>query len=142
MSRDAAEKLVASREGRMCVQLYRRADGAVVTRDCSRLRAAAERATRFAARSTVAIFSVALFPLIYWAPATLSAGTRQALDTMESWIMKLVPAPSRTAGGMPPPTRLAGDVSVPTMGEIEPATQPTTNPSMLLGKISAPFRPQ
>jgi hypothetical protein len=34
MSRDEAEAFLASREGRACVRLYRRADGTVLTRDC------------------------------------------------------------------------------------------------------------
>ena len=34
MTRDEAEALIASREGRACVRLYRRADGTVLTRDC------------------------------------------------------------------------------------------------------------
>ena len=35
MTRDEAEALVRSAEGELCVQLYRRADGTVVTKDCA-----------------------------------------------------------------------------------------------------------
>jgi hypothetical protein len=34
MPRDEAEALLAAREGKMCVRLYRRADGTVMTSDC------------------------------------------------------------------------------------------------------------
>lgn len=40
MTREEAERLVAEREGEVCVQFYRRADGSVVTRDCAVLAAA------------------------------------------------------------------------------------------------------
>src|SRR5262249_20372839 len=49
MTRAEAEQLIASREGRLCVRFYRRADGTVLTRDCPRgLRALSERASRIA----------------------------------------------------------------------------------------------
>ena len=35
MTSEDAEELVASREGRLCVRFYRRADGTVITRDCA-----------------------------------------------------------------------------------------------------------
>lgn len=34
LSREAAEQLVAEKEGRMCVRFYQRADGTVLTNDC------------------------------------------------------------------------------------------------------------
>lgn len=34
MTRDEAERLVAEREGRLCVRFYRRTDGTLLTRDC------------------------------------------------------------------------------------------------------------
>src|SRR3954469_12302446 len=41
MSRGEALRLVAAREGRVCLRIFRRPDGTVVTADCwSRLRAA------------------------------------------------------------------------------------------------------
>jgi hypothetical protein len=43
MGRREAERLVGSREGRLCVRFYRRADGTVLTRDCG---AAARRLAR------------------------------------------------------------------------------------------------
>ena len=49
MTRAEAERLIASREGRLCVRFYRRADGTILTRDCPRgLRALSERVSRIA----------------------------------------------------------------------------------------------
>jgi len=44
LSRDEARRLIANREGRLCVRIFRRPDGTVATDDCwSRLRAARKR---------------------------------------------------------------------------------------------------
>jgi hypothetical protein len=49
MTRADAERLIASREGRLCVRFYRRVDGTIITRDCPKgLRALAERVSRIA----------------------------------------------------------------------------------------------
>src|SRR6266550_4734700 len=49
MTRDAAETLVAEREGRLCVRFYRRADGTVITRDCENAwKRAAKRVSKLA----------------------------------------------------------------------------------------------
>src|SRR5262245_51727882 len=39
MSREEAEQLILQKEGKLCVQFYRRADGSVVTRSCAVVRA-------------------------------------------------------------------------------------------------------
>jgi hypothetical protein len=38
MSREEAEALILQKEGKLCVQFYRRADGSVVTRSCAAVR--------------------------------------------------------------------------------------------------------
>jgi hypothetical protein len=43
MSMDEAEKLIVEKEGRLCVRLYRRNDGTVLTKDCPKGLAAARR---------------------------------------------------------------------------------------------------
>jgi len=43
MTREQAEALLSRREGRLCVRFYRRADGTVVTADCTPQRFAAAR---------------------------------------------------------------------------------------------------
>ncbi|MBI1784818.1 hypothetical protein HYR69_06710 [Candidatus Sumerlaeota bacterium] len=39
MTPEEAEKLILTTEGRVCIQIYRRADGTVVTKDCTPIRA-------------------------------------------------------------------------------------------------------
>jgi hypothetical protein len=54
LSRNEAEKLIVSTEGRLCARLFRRADGTVITRDCPvGLRALKRRV----AKRTAAIFA-------------------------------------------------------------------------------------
>src|SRR5215470_16116347 len=49
MTKLEAERLIASREGRLCVRFFRRADGTILTKNCPRgLRAATERISRIA----------------------------------------------------------------------------------------------
>jgi hypothetical protein len=38
MSKEEAEELILQKEGKLCVQFYRRADGSVVTRSCAAVR--------------------------------------------------------------------------------------------------------
>jgi len=54
MTRQAAEKLVAQREGRLCVRFYRRTDDTVLTQDCPR---GLEAVRRAAWRAASAVFA-------------------------------------------------------------------------------------
>ncbi len=62
MTADEVEGLVQSRDGRMCIRLYRRADGTVLTKDCPvGLRALQKRLGRYAAAafaSVLGLFSI------------------------------------------------------------------------------------
>lgn len=61
MTRLEAERLVANREGRMCVRFYRRADGTTLTRDCPKgLQAMIRRVSRIAGAALSAFISVNL----------------------------------------------------------------------------------
>jgi hypothetical protein len=61
MTRVEAERLIASREGRMCVRFYRRADGTILTRDCPRgLQAIIRRVSRLAGAALSAFMSLNL----------------------------------------------------------------------------------
>jgi len=61
MTRAEAEQLIASREGRLCVRFYRRADGTILTRDCpTGLRARVRRLSRLAGAALAAIMSTGL----------------------------------------------------------------------------------
>ena len=59
MTRREAESLIASREGRLCVRYYRRADGTILTRNCPRgLEAMVRRVSRIAGAALSAAMSL------------------------------------------------------------------------------------
>jgi Carboxypeptidase regulatory-like domain len=59
MSRVEAERLIATREGRLCVRFYRRADGTIITRNCPRgLEALIRRVSRIAGAALSAMMSL------------------------------------------------------------------------------------
>lgn len=59
MTRWEAESLIASREGRLCVRFYRRADGTILTRNCPRgLQAMIRRVSRMAGAALSAAMSL------------------------------------------------------------------------------------
>lgn len=59
MTRTQAEALIAGTEGRLCVRLYKRADGAVMTQDCPvGLRAVRVRAAKIAGTVFAALLSL------------------------------------------------------------------------------------
>lgn len=64
MTTQEIESLVQKREDRLCIRLYRRADGTVLTKDCPvGLRAVRQRAARFASASLATVLG--LFSLTY-----------------------------------------------------------------------------
>jgi hypothetical protein len=70
MTRLEAERLIASREGRLCVRFYRRADGTILTRDCPKgLRARVRRISRIAGAALSAIMGAGLAALTPMASA-------------------------------------------------------------------------
>jgi hypothetical protein len=132
MTREAAEALVRSREGELCVRYYRRADGTVLTADCSvgvrrkrvQLVAAAGAVTALAAGAAAMAFArmggVGAPP----PPVTMVQGGAVALPEAP---------PLTTAPNPPPPVEALGQMEVqggigaPRMGEM-PA--PTHRPRM------------
>jgi hypothetical protein len=61
MTGSEAEQLIASREGRLCVRFYRRADGTIITRDCPRaLKKLIQRVSRIAGAALSAMMSLSL----------------------------------------------------------------------------------
>jgi len=61
MTRAEAEDLLGTSEGRVCVRFFRRADGTVMTKDCSPVRAArARRALAYSAAVVVVMFVQAM----------------------------------------------------------------------------------
>lgn len=117
MSRGEALRLVAAREGRVCLRIFRRPDGTVVTADCwSRLRAARARG----AGAFLAILVVA-------GMAELAAMAFGILG------LRRLTEGGRTMG-MRGPERM-GDVVVPR--QVPPAPPPVLPPAQeLMGKIA------
>ncbi|HEX8737301.1 MAG TPA: carboxypeptidase-like regulatory domain-containing protein [Pyrinomonadaceae bacterium] len=59
MTRKEAENLIVNREGRVCLRLYKRADGTILTKDCPiGLRAYQKRAARLAGAAFAAILGL------------------------------------------------------------------------------------
>jgi hypothetical protein len=122
MPRGEAERLVRETEGRVCVRLYRRADGTVVTADCEgAMRLAVRRAGRLAKTVTAMVITAALAPLGFsrWLGASPTEGGKCVDVTAD------------------PPAK-QGELAV--MGDIAmPAVPPP--PPAIMGKMLAPPRP-
>jgi len=77
MTRQEAEQLIASREGRLCVRFYRRADGTILARDCPKgLRALTARVSRIAAAVLSAMMAVT--PVLGQSPAKTNPQSQDA----------------------------------------------------------------
>jgi len=118
MTRDAAQQLVAEREGRLCIRMYRRLDGTVVTADCEgALKLAAKRVGRLARAATAVVLTAALAPLglSRW----LSAAPTDKSSTPTVCVTP--PQPTRAMMGdmVEPPVQLLGKIRGPAkMGEM------------------------
>lgn len=103
MTREAAEALVANREGRLCIRFYRRADGTVTTVDCAPKRFAA---MRRAARQTMKASAALLVTLLTF---VLGLGLfRLSGVDVSSWLADTAIGKLAKAGGL---------VEEPMMGE-------------------------
>jgi hypothetical protein len=137
MTRSAAETLVAEREGRLCVQFYRRADGTVLTADCEGgWTLAAKRFGRWARTATAVVLTAALAPLglTRWgaaAPTEACEGTTtvQPADPPTATALTIlgrVRAPAQ-------PQAIRGEAMIPLTGAIvmplPPANPPSADPA-------------
>jgi hypothetical protein len=146
LSREEATRLLIERSetgGRLCVRLYKRSDGTVITRDCGGgVRAAARRAAKLAGTAVGVVLCAALAPVLIGAPTrkpdpdppgfgatvdTTVAGSWDRLvhplGRLRAWMhQRSVPAPPRGA--------LMGDIVMP--------MRPSTSPSApIVGKVTA-----
>jgi hypothetical protein len=123
MTRDAAEALVAEREGRVCVRFYRRADGMVLSSDCPVGARRLRLRERMWARISGAAASIALTAGLWLSRARADL----ALDAKQKQPAASTAAPAEDPGQPPligriiakaphPPTPLTGQVAVPVMG--------------------------
>jgi hypothetical protein len=90
MTRAEAERLIISREGRLCVRFYRRADGTILTRDCPRgWRALTARVSRVAGAVLTALMAVTpVFSQSQSAPASpTQAGDKQAQSALDVTVL-------------------------------------------------------
>jgi hypothetical protein len=95
MTRRDAEHLLLQGEGRTCLRLFRRADGTVLTRDCSAVLRAAPRKLACAGR---ALFAGALFTLVVAMAALwlLEQGTTKLGSRGDRWTSLRTCEPFRT----------------------------------------------
>ena len=106
MTRKEAEALLEGAEGRVCVRLYRRQDGKVLSRNCR-----AVRRMRQAARALVSTAAALLLGFLAWASGSAAVGLgqgglpavkrREPFRTIQRWIEG--PPPSQMIMGTPLP---------------------------------------
>jgi len=97
LSRAEVENLVATREGRLCIRLYKRADGTVITKDCPvGLRAYQKRVARFAGAALTAILG--LFSVSFG-----QKDDKKAIDAAKLKIMRTVSQNSALNGTITDP---------------------------------------
>ena len=134
MSREAAERLVAEREGKLCVRFYRRLDGTVITRDCEGAwKLAAKRVGRFARAATAVVLTAALAPLGFsrWLGA---APTEKSSSSSTPAVCVKPPQQATEVKGEP--MAVMGDFAMPVQ---PPPQQPPQQPQVqFLGRIANP----
>ena len=131
MARDEAEAFIAKREGRVCVRVYRRHDGTVVTKDCPVGRAALHRQVLALVGGVLA----AIF--LVGTGALASAG----LLASRQW---------HNAGGaalgnwfrLPSPATQMGEPQMGDMGVVEPLAPQTPPPMPIVEEVSSKRNPQ
>ncbi len=124
MSRNEAENLILSAEGRLCVRFYKRADGTVLTEDCPVGWARVKQRTR--------AYVTALASLIFsfFGALGLVAAFNKTNQTVMGDIAVSTPTPKATPKDMP---EVMGAIPMPT-----PKTTPKTTPDdrEIVGKIA------
>lgn len=111
MTREEAHQLIAQREGRVCVRLYRRADGTVITADCPIGRRHATRPMWWSVTGFVALMASGA---AVWsrpaAPANHSAPAIQTplVDRARTW-----PVVGAVVNRVSPQPVMMGDIAMP-----------------------------
>ena len=117
MSRRSAAALISSTEGRVCVRMFRRADGTVISRDCPiGLRAIRRRVTRLATAAAVAVMTLS-------ANIFASSGKRVARLTRTKSVTETM-----DSGSFSYTATISGTITDPTGAAIPNATVTLTNP--------------
>jgi hypothetical protein len=141
MTREAAQQLVAEREGRLCIRMYRRLDGTVVTADCEgAIKLAARRIGRFAKTMAAVVLTAALAPLGFsrWlnaAPTDKSSSSTPSVcvtppQPARAMMGDMVEPPVQFLGRMKAPAKMGEMAPLPLMGSPAPLPQPpSTQPT-------------
>lgn len=141
MARDEAEQLLAEREGSICVRVYQRADGMILTTDCPD-------GVRLRRRKRVAA-GVAAFGLAATAAAMLMPGERHLGEVMTQSV-EIVETPTaataatvETSGAPLGPRPMMGDMPVAPSGQpVQPPESPDPAQRLPCGLGPRPeFRP-
>jgi hypothetical protein len=139
MTRRDAEALLIASEGKICVRLYRRADGTVLTADCPvGLAAAMKKMKRMTLGATAACLAsaAAVFAFLGGTSPTCKKVAGVIEEAHTTVVTHIEPAPQPTAGAMMP---MMGEPPVvpevqELMGDIA-APEPTP-PREIMGKIA------
>ena len=119
MTEDEAESLIINAEGRLCVRMYRRADGSVIMKDCPVGWARVKRRVRAVSTAIISLIAGLFSGLLFFSIFSRSAVKEQ--------VGKLVVRPLTT----PTP--------IPTMGAVArpPEATPTPEQSRKLKEVKA-----
>ena len=111
MSRDEAENLVTSSEGRLCVRFYKRADGSIITRDCPVGWAKVKQRARVLATAAFSLI-LSLFAGVF--AASFFGRQKDDLGRFR-WMQFATPSPTPyiLMGGVPAPTRTPKSAPTP-----------------------------
>ena len=117
MSRKEGEKLINEQEGRLCVRMYRRDDGLVVTSDCERIRfQRTAKVVRHVAAGLAVLLTIGAGGGL-WAAKDKSSQPRVGQHAIIEWLF-----PAKLA----PPPPLMGDICItPAPPTPVPPPQPT-----------------
>lgn len=124
MTRDEAELLMLEKEGNLCIRLYRRKDGTVLTEDCP----VGVRKKRLRLVGVLAIGGGVIAAAAGFATAALTSRSVTMGD--------MGPTTSAQPAPTPPPS---GTTAV--MGAMEPEPEPEVPPAFEMGKRAAPPPP-
>lgn len=127
MGRDEAESLIINAEGRVCVRMYRRADGSVITKDCPVGWARVKRRVRAISTAVISLiaglFSGLLFVSIF----------PRSTPHVEVGKITVVPLSTPTPESIPTPIPLMGAVSMNSNTSVH-------QDEATMGKVALPVR--
>ena len=124
MSKVDAEDLIATHEGRLCIRYFQRADGTVITDDCSRICKAIRRGKLMLSGAASAIMMLMLAPFGFGSIRPTLPGSPNGGDI--NALQGDIALPHELVGKIAPPNMVMGEMAAPNRS---PATQPATQPS-------------